>query len=121
MLSEKAILGMMAASPEKRYKSFLNMAADTQQVWMLESEEGSAIMEADGYLHLPVWPAKKFAELFREENEEAVCMDVHDFLDQCRSLGEAYRFMVFPTNAETWIVTAQELCEDLQAFLEEVE
>lgn len=121
MLSEKAILGMMAAPAEKRYKSFLNMAADTQQVWMLESEEGSAIMEAEGYLHLLVWPAIEFADLVREANEEAVCMDVHDFLDQCRSLGEAYRFMVFPTNADAWIVTAQELCDDLQAALDEVE
>jgi len=121
MLSEKAILGMMAAPPEKRYKSFLNMAADTQQIWMLESEEGSAIMEADGYLYLLIWPAKEFAEFFREEGEEAVCMDIHDFLEQTLALGEAYRFMVFPAKGDTWIVTAQELCDDLQAALDEVE
>ena len=120
-MKDTAIQGLLHASPEKRYKSFLNTVADRQDVWLLFSEEGYATLDLDGFVHVLVWPRKEFCSLYQSDAEKAVAMEVHDFIEKCEELEESVRFMVFPTNENCYIVTAQQLREDLQIHLEELE
>ena len=119
-MKDRALQGLLKASPEKRYKSFLATAADTEEIWFLSSEDGEVMLEADGYIHLLVWPRKEFAEMFRQDGEEAASVEVHEFIEQCETQ-EDIRFMVFPNDKDCYIVDAEKLAEDLNAALEEVE
>ena len=121
MLSEKAIQGLLNASPEKRYKSFLSTVTDLQEIWLLLSKEGYATLDLDGVVHVLVWPRKEICLLYRTGSEEAVSMEVHSFIERCKKLEEDIRFMVFPTEKDTFIVTVQQMCEDLVNHLEELE
>ena len=112
--------GLMKASPEKRYKSFLTTVADLEDVWMLASEDGYATLELDGYIHLLIWPRREFAEAFQQE-DEIISMDVHVFLEQCKELTEDIRFMVFPTDDNAYVVDPERLISDLCEYLDEVE
>lgn len=120
-MNEKAIQGLLSASPEKRYKSFLTTAADQAEVWLLSSKDGYATFDDGGYIHLLIWAHREFAVLFQSAGGEPVSMEIHDFMEQCQSLDEHFRFMVFPTQKDTYVVTTKQLCEDLAACLEEVE
>ena len=120
-MNEKAIQGLLNASPEKRYKSFLTTAADLAEVWLLSSEEGYATFDADGYIHLLIWPRREFAVLLQSAEEEPVSMEIHDFIEECQHLDSHFRFMVFPTQNDAYVVTTKQLCEDLADHLEEVE
>lgn len=120
-MNEKQFLGMMNASPEKRYKSFLTAAADLEEVWLLSSEDGYATADIEGNIHLMIWPHKEFAEAFQEENEEIISMEVHEFVEMCETSEEDMRFMVFPTDKDCYIVDAEQLINDIRESLEEVE
>ena len=106
-MNEKQLQGLMKASPEKRYKSFLTTVVDLEEVWLLSSEEGYATFDADGFIHLLIWPRKEFAELFKGNDEEVISMEIHEF--------------VFPTNDNSYVVDAEKLMDDINACLEEVE
>ena len=121
MLNDKALNGLIKASPEKRYKSFLNTITDLEEVWLLISKEGYALIELDGLMHVLVWPRKEFCEFLLSEGEKPISIEIHDFLNKCRSLDKTLRFMVFPTETDSYVVTAERLCEDIQAHLEEIE
>ena len=120
-MNEKRLQGMMSAPPDKRYKSFLTTVADLEEVWLLSSEDGYATFDADGYIHLLVWPRKEFAELFKGNDEEVISMEIHEFVEQCKTIEENVRFMVFPTNDNSYVVDAGKLVDDINAYLEEVE
>ena len=120
-MNEKQLQGLMKASPEKRYKSFLTTVVDREEVWLLSSEEGYATFDADGFIHLLIWPRKEFAELFKGNDEEVISMEIHEFVEQCKTVEENIRFMVFPTNDNSYVVDAEKLMDDINACLEEVE
>ncbi len=120
-MNEKQLQGVMSASPEKRYKSFLTTVADLEAVWLLSSEEGYATLDVDGFIHLMIWPRKEFAELFKGNDEEVMSMEIHEFVEQCKTVEENIRFMVFPTNDNSYVVDAEKLIGDINAYLEEVE
>ena len=120
-MNEKQLQGMMSATPEKRYKSFLTTVADLEKVWLLASEDGYATFDADGYIHLLVWPRKEFAELFKGNNEEVISIDVHEFVEQCETVEENIRFMVFPTNDNSYVVDSEKIISDINLHLDEVE
>lgn len=88
---------------------------------MLSSEEGYATVDIENHIHLMVWPHKEFAEAFRENDEEVVSMEIHEFVEKCETLAENMRFMVFPTDKNAYIVDAEKLIDDINACLEEVE
>ena len=98
------INGLRKASPEKRYKSFLNTVADVE-----------------GYIYVMVWPHREFCEFMQSEDEKPVSMEVHNFLENCSKLNASVRFMVFPTEANAYMVSAEQLCADIQDHLDEVE
>ena len=120
-MNEKGLKGLLNTSPEKRYKSFLSTVADLEEVWLLFSKEGYATFDEDDFVHLLVWPRQEFAEMFKNENEEVVSIEVHKFIEQCETLEENIRFMVFPTDKDSYVVTAEKLINDINEALEEVE
>lgn len=120
-MNEKGLFGLVNASPEKRYKSFLAAVADSEEVWLLSSEDGFATFDADGFIHLLIWPRKEFAEMFKDKNEEATSIEIHRFLEQCEKTEDNIRFMVFPTDKDSYVATAEKLINDISASLDEVE
>lgn len=121
MLSEHAVEGLMAASPEKRYKSFLNTVTDLEEVWFLSGKAGYATIDIDGYVHVLIFPRREFCEILMSDDERPSSMEIHDFVESCQSLDENIRFMVFPTKENSYIVTSSRLCEDIAAYLEAIE
>lgn len=122
-MNHKMFEGQIKASPEKRYKSFLNTVADLQQVWLLGNDEGeTTTFDFDGYIHIALWPREEFCYLLKtQEHEKPISMEIHDFLDACMAFDESIRFMVFPTTKDSYIVSTADLCADIMEHLDEVE
>lgn len=120
-MNKKGLIGLLNTSPEKRYKSFLSTVADSEEVWLLSSKDGYATFDEDDFIHLLIWPCKEFAEMFKDDDEEVVSIEVHKFIEQCEALEENIRFMVFPTDKDSYVVTTEILINDISAYLEEVE
>ncbi len=120
-MNEKGLRGLLNTSPEKRYKSFLSTVADLEEVWLLSSNEGYATFDADNYIDLLIWPRKEFAEMFKEDDEEVISIEIHQFIEQCKTLDENIRFMVFPTNNDSYVVETETLINDINNSLDEVE
>lgn len=120
-MNEKGLIGLLNTSPEKRYKSFLSTVADSEEVWLLSSKDGYATFDEGDFIHLLIWPRKEFAEMFKNEDEEAVSIEVHKFIERCETLEENIRFMVFPTDKNSYVVTTEKLTDDITAYLDEVE
>ena len=122
MKNDKRFEGLWNASAEKRYKHFITYTADNESAWLLASEEGYATVEADGYIHLMVWPSKEFAEAC-SQGDTPVEIEIHEFCERCEDMleEEAVRFMVFPTDKDSMIVCAETLLNDLTEELERLE
>lgn len=121
MINEKAIKSLMQASPEKRYKNFLNTVTDLEEVWLLSSEDGYTTFDLDGFIHLLLWPRKEFCEQFISDGEIPISMEIHEFLNNCENLDPSVRFMVFPNQSDSYVITAESLCADIQEHLDEIE
>lgn len=121
MLNEKAIEGIMKAPPEKRYKSFLNTVADLEEVWFLSSKDGFATFDANDVKYVLIWPREEFCKYLISEGEKPSSMEIHEFLKKCVNLKASVRFMVFPTKLDSFVTTAEKLCMDIRACLDEVE
>lgn len=124
MLNSKAFEGIWNSDPEKRYHNFLNTVADLEEVWLSESNDGCTTFDIDDKIHIMVWPKKEFCERFISqisENERAFSMEIHEFIEECESLDGSYSFMVFPTDKDSYIVSKDQLIEDIIAHLEELE
>ena len=121
MLNEKAINGLTKASPEKRYKNFLNTVTDLEEVWLLSSKNGYATVEFDGFIHILLWPQKEFCKCVFSEDEKPCSFEIHEFLEKCKNLDNSIRFMVFPTEVDSYVVTAEQLYSDIAEHLEEIE
>ncbi len=120
MLSSKAIAGLLKATPEKRYKSFLNMVADLEQVWLLSSTDRET-PTVKSITHMSLWPCKEFCELMVSTGQKPISIEIHYFLEQIKALNDSVIFMIFPTNENSYEVTAKQLCLDIQEHLDELE
>ena len=122
MKNDKRFKGLWNASAEKRYKHFVTHTVDFESVWLLSNDDGYATIDVDGYIHLLVWPSKEFAEKYNKE-DTPVEMDIHEFCERCESMinEETIRFMVFPTDKDVWIISTEDLLNDLTEELELVE
>ena len=118
----KRFEGIWTSSPEKRYRHFVNHVADWGKVWMLSSEDGFTALTVDGYIHLLVWPSEEFAKAF-DRTDYPVEIEVHEFCRRCNDIieQENIRFMVFPTDKNSFVVETEELLNDILAELELIE
>lgn len=114
--------GIMNAAPEKRYKNFISSAADNEEVWVLDNGEGYATLDQDGYISLIVYPSQEAASVFCE-GDEVVSIEVHDFVDNCEKNLEdpSFRFAVYPNGTDVFIVSTQQMLEDLLEELDLME
>lgn len=122
MMNDKRFEGIWNATAEKRYKHFVTYTVDYESVWLLSDEDGYATIDVDGYIHLLVWPSKEFAVAYSEE-DTPVEMDIHEFIECCNDMREDtnFRFMVFPTDKDAWIVSTEDLLNYLIEELGRVE
>lgn len=120
MRKNREFLGILNASPEKRYKNFVSTVADFEEVWLLESIEGYATVDKDDIIYLLVWPKKEFAEKFKN-GDHPVAVEVHEFCERCKKIEDNIKFMVFPNGNDTCIVDADTILNDILEKLEEIE
>ena len=84
-LSQKQIDAVIALEGSKRYKHFIKVIADTQEVWGLYKDGWALAGTEDNRKVFPVWPAKEYAELCAE-NEwvgyEAEPISLEDFMNE---------------------------------------
>ena len=110
--------GVRSASPEKRYRNFINTAADREQVWVLSSEDGFATWDEDDMIRLIVFPTQDAAELFAD-GDRPFPIEVHDFLQRCREIRENdhFGFMVYPNGIDAFVVSTDRMIQDLTEAL----
>ena len=121
MLNSKAMVGLIKATPEKRYKSFLNTVTDLEEVWLLSSQTGQTTLTVDDFIHVLIWPREEFCKSMISDGQKPISIEIHHFLEECKALDDSIRFMVFPTNENSYVVTAKQLCLDIQEHLDELE
>lgn len=84
-LSQKQIDAVIALDGSKRYKHFIKVIADTQEVWGLYKDGWALAGTEDKRKVFPVWPVKEYAELC-SENEwvgyEAELFPLDDFVNE---------------------------------------
>lgn len=61
-ISQKQLESVLSLSREKRYKHFIKMIVDTEQVWGLYNEEWAIALSDDNVVFLPLWPAREYAQ-----------------------------------------------------------
>ena len=100
----------------------LSCVADQESVWMLSNDAGFTTIDLDGYVNLLVWPSREFAVAF-DSQDSPVEMEVHDFCQCCEEILEQkdVRFMVFPTDKDVYVASAEELLSDILQELELIE
>ena len=124
MLDRKTYQSLKNAAPDDRYRHFLSRVAQSGRLWLLgtrEHPEDYATYEAEGTVHLLVWPDREFCQDYVTEGEMPVSLGVHDFLIQCCDIGEEYRLMVFPNEVDAYVVPVEKFREDMLAALSEPE
>ena len=116
------LYGVMNASPEKRYKNFISKVTDNEEVWVLDNGEGYATLVQNDYISLIVYPSKEAAEFF-SEGDEVMSIEVHDFVNNCEETLEdsSFRFAVYPNGKDAFIVSTQQMLEDLLEELDLIE
>ena len=60
-------------------------------------------------------------DIITASNEEVTSIEIHRFLEQCEKTEDNIRFMVFPTDKDSYVATAEKLINDISASLDEVE
>lgn len=106
----KKFNGIWNAKADKRYKTFVTTAADTESVWLCKKST------------IHVWPGKEYALRLFPENELSH-WDVHDF---CALLSDMSKdrssiICVFPTDKDYLEAHPQKLLMDLQEELDRLE
>ena len=120
MLNKEAFEGLLKTTPQKRYKSFLNTVTDREEVWgLISTDQKTLAVSNDGCIM--VWPYKEFCELMLSPNYSPQVIEVHDFLELCKTLKKSACFSIFPTNENSYVVSAEQLCIDIQEHLDELE
>lgn len=122
MDTEKRFKGLWNASAEKRYKHFKTYVADWESVWMISKKEKIMTIDSSGYVNVLVWPSKEFAMAYDAE-AMPIEIEVHDFCRKCEELlsKKEIRFMVFPTDKNTYVVETEKLLNDILEELDLVE
>ena len=118
-MNKKMLEGLYRAPKNKRLKSFLTRAADTEEVWILTENAGKEALRQD---EIYVWPHRELAEMYNS-SAMVVMMDVHDFIEECQARVDEADFIirVFANDEDTCDVAAAELIESLQEELDLIE
>lgn len=84
-ISQKQIESVIAMPGAKRYEHFIKVVADWEEVWGLYNDGWALAATNEGHKVFPVWPAKEYAELCKE-NEwsayDAKSFSLDDFMNE---------------------------------------
>ena len=102
---------------EQRYRAFLAAAAENNEVWLLECEDGFVTFDTEEAVCLPVWSDRAVCAANAEEGETPTAMDTVHFAHQ---LGheEDFCILVDPLDSESDAIVAEP--EQLLADLEQL-
>lgn len=65
-VNPKQLAAVVALSGNERYRHFVKVVADWQEVWGLYQDGWALAAADDGTTVLPMWPAKEYAEICAE-------------------------------------------------------
>lgn len=107
--------------PDLRYEYFLQEIVRTNFAWCLfDGEKDTVTLDYQNHIHICIFPseeaAKKFGELSPEEISIPHKVSLKEFLGKAQQLAAEpmYYFAVYPTEKDLWIVSPQELLNDLE-------
>lgn len=66
-VNPKQLAAVSALPGPERYKHFVKVVADWQQIWGLYQEGWALAASDDGATVFPMWPAKEYAEICAEK------------------------------------------------------
>ena len=119
-LHSKEIERVSNLEPFERYKYFLKRVADSESLYTLKSDNGNyVISEIDDNRLFPMWSAREYAELCKENGWSDCIVEeltLHDLEEEIFDLiaSERYLINVFPTQEKTgFIVDLDEFARDL--------
>lgn len=102
-------------TPEENYERLLDMIALTQQMWMLDSDDGYVTISIPDGNFLPLWHDVHSATAFADEGQKPVSVGVGQFFLMCEHLyDEILGFAVSPTKEGLTLVPAAALLNDLE-------
>ena len=104
----------------KKYKSFLNTVTDWEEVW-ISTLPKSKTPATDNEGNILLWHYKEICESMMPSNHISKAIEIHDFLEQCRTLENTTSFNVCPSHTGSYVVSVQQLCLDIQEHLDELE
>ena len=124
-MTKEKFSGLLNAVSEKRYKHFLSITADSEYVWMVDCGNDNLLaFEMEGIIHYLAWSEKEFVEyylnkLYPKLDCEIVSIEIHAFCEMLKS--NKSMFMIFPTDRDTWIVSSDELSQNIEYELARIE
>ena len=105
-------------TPEENYARLLDMIALTQQMWMLDTDDGYVTISIPEGNFLPLWHDVQSATAFATESQKPVAIGVGQFFLMCEQLyNEILGFAVSPTPEGLTLVPAAALLNDLEERL----
>ena len=127
MMNEKEINNVLKLSALKRYKYFINKAADKSYIWSLYNDGWALAGDKEGRNIIPFWPTKEYASICATKewsNYIPEAIEIHDFLDSY--LNELEENKIFPAIFYTpqdvgMVVSHQDLKKDLKQELSRIE
>jgi hypothetical protein len=127
VLNSKEIESVIKLEARKRYKYFLNRAADNALVWGLYDTGWVVATDEQDNSLFPVWPAKEYAQLCSQENWEGAfpkSIEIHEFMEDFLKniIRNCMLVAVFYTPAEKGIILDPKvLYDDLFKALSRIE
>ncbi|MBC8059707.1 MAG: DUF2750 domain-containing protein [Clostridiaceae bacterium] len=113
---------------DKRYKYFLNMVGEAEQIWGLKAKDSwVTIKDLENNITMPIWPCYDFANYCKENQwKEAVpeSIDLFEFLEYWL-LGmkrDGCRVLIFgDTQGGGTSIDAEKLKADIEEHVEEAQ
>lgn len=125
-LTDKEISAILAQSAEMRYKYSIKRIADADCLWTIISSDSSyCLIASNGCQMFPIWPFKKYAEIYLSEKTvgfDVVSIDLNKFANEVIDIicDNNFPLAVFPMSDDDtgMIVDLDTFVKDLSVELE---
>ena len=123
-INQKQIDTVIALDGQKRYKYFVKMVVDQEEVWGLYQDGWALAATENGKQVFPLWPAKEYAQLCANNewvDYSPVPISLDEFIDQLlpKLRNDEVLPGVFYTPSDTGVTpTVDQLLADLNEELE---
>ncbi len=123
-INSKQIESVTALAGPKRYKHFVKVVADWEEVWGLYQDGWALAATDDGQQVFPLWPAKEYAQLCAEKEwvgYKPESFSLEDFMGELLPNLKADNVLpgIFYTSSDNGVTpTVDQLLSDLNEELE---